>query len=560
VNYDGAEGSCWVKITERGYLSLTGEHRKAAVFLQTPCVDDEDQKIFTVCSRPWKGCYLSADWRLGAGAWRRLGDATKWNLEDGLLYANNWRFEGHPLTVCLQEGEERWLYCFNEYEPLVMEQVSGLLPVGVSAETAWGFIKALRAEYVRTVSQAVGAFYDEKKVPEDETIILDPYEQEVRAAGEPVQTIHDFEMRWFGGTLKDVPWRQLGWGKIKKNGFFEQVDLQAPGVQTVNKPSLEDFTIMFQFKTTFGWGEPTNWCDGVPMIASKDEFGVSLGQGQVMFGVGCRNQPDEQYADDAIVSIKTPRRYDDDQWHMVVANRCMKSGGFTLWIDGVIQGMEYGCRTKFEGADMQVGFGGGAPGLLCNVKLLARTLTPAHFTEPRFQPQTGYISQGGNVADEEIPMQEATAKAVALGCKGYTFQGKIDDAGPKRIIFKNKWDLDGPDSGWSSVRLEAGFTQYRHGYIGANDNLLVEKMTIEAAKLKCSELEGCLGFTFEGQPTESPVEIYFKSKWDCFGDGWTSYKVEPHADSLEAQTGYKQEDILDVEDILGGLDVEEEMS
>merc|ERR1719296_29590 len=41
---------------------------------------------------------------------------------------------------------------------------------------------------------------------------------------------------------------------------------------------------------------------------------------------------------------------------------------------------------------------------------------------------------------------------------------------------------------------------------------------------RCRELEGCLGFTFEGEPRAGPINIYFKDKWDVEGEGWTSYQ------------------------------------
>jgi len=72
----------------------------------------------------------------------------------------------------------------------------------------------------------------------------------------------------------------------------------------------------------------------------------------------------------------------------------------------------------------------------------------------------------------------------------------------------------------------ATFTQHS-GFIGEDTDLLVSTMTVKEAKRKASNLFHCIGFTFEGEPTEVPVIIHFKSKGDIQGrDGWTSYKLQ----------------------------------
>lgn len=63
-----------------------------------------------------------------------------------------------------------------------------------------------------------------------------------------------------------------------------------------------------------------------------------------------------------------------------------------------------------------------------------------------------------------------------------------------------------------------------HGHLSGGNDIFTGKMTIEEAKDKCIHLPNCHGFTFAGQPTEDPVEVYFKSTWDFHeGTPWTSY-------------------------------------
>jgi len=76
-----------------------------------------------------------------------------------------------------------------------------------------------------------------------------------------------------------------------------------------------------------------------------------------------------------------------------------------------------------------------------------------------------------------------------------------------------------------SANSQSAYTVHA-GFISRGDDLLVEKMTAKDAQLKCVSLKGCKGFTFQGNPAEGPVLIYFKSKWDLRGTGWSSYRVD----------------------------------
>jgi len=63
-------------------------------------------------------------------------------------------------------------------------------------------------------------------------------------------------------------------------------------------------------------------------------------------------------------------------------------------------------------------------------------------------------------------------------------------------------------------------------YTFAGDDLLIESMTLEQAKTKCSVLPGCKGFTLQEVPQGGVVEVHFKSKWEPSGHGWTSFHLE----------------------------------
>lgn len=64
------------------------------------------------------------------------------------------------------------------------------------------------------------------------------------------------------------------------------------------------------------------------------------------------------------------------------------------------------------------------------------------------------------------------------------------------------------------------------GYLEKGDNVndIVEHMTPAEAKQHCQELDGCVGFTYEGTSTQtSSTRVFFKNKWSFFeSEDWTS--------------------------------------
>lgn len=62
-------------------------------------------------------------------------------------------------------------------------------------------------------------------------------------------------------------------------------------------------------------------------------------------------------------------------------------------------------------------------------------------------------------------------------------------------------------------------------YIPAGGDLLEDTMTVEDAKQKALEMDGCGGFCFEGEDSGAPVKVFFKNNSETFaGEGWTTYK------------------------------------
>jgi hypothetical protein len=65
------------------------------------------------------------------------------------------------------------------------------------------------------------------------------------------------------------------------------------------------------------------------------------------------------------------------------------------------------------------------------------------------------------------------------------------------------------------------------GWISGGDNVAIEWMQPKDAYAYCANNDACKGFTMSGSPSDaSYTSIWFKSKWDYYGSGWTSYKCD----------------------------------
>jgi hypothetical protein len=89
----------------------------------------------------------------------------------------------------------------------------------------------------------------------------------------------------------------------------------------------------------------------------------------------------------------------------------------------------------------------------------------------------------------------------------------------------------------SNIKAEALWS-IMDGYIPDGDDLHVAIMTVDEAKLAASNqiaCQGCKGFCHAGPPTDEPVTIYFKAKFNVVNrksiPQWTSYL--PVEDGME---------------------------
>ena len=129
------------------------------------------------------------------------------------------------------------------------------------------------------------------------------------------------------------------------NGFLLAGAVQSPpdattlfnnvtftGVDNRTTPRLitNDFTIQFWVKTTQLAGTEQSWTDGMGLVDATapgaPSFGISLGNGKVLFGVRGPDASENTIRSEPIT---------DDQWHHISARRVQESGEITLFIDGL---------------------------------------------------------------------------------------------------------------------------------------------------------------------------------------------------------------------------------
>lgn len=83
-----------------------------------------------------------------------------------------------------------------------------------------------------------------------------------------------------------------------------------------------------------------------------------------------------------------------------------------------------------------------------------------------------------------------------------------------------------------SLMAEKKALSMRPGKIKGGNDLLQERMTIEAAKERAAAWDRCQGFSFMGDDPWGSVEIVFKDSWQASTgpqeELWTSYCKDPH--------------------------------
>ena len=95
-------------------------------------------------------------------------------------------------------------------------------------------------------------------------------------------------------------------------------------------------TIAFWMKTTSTGGTGTNWFNGAGLVDGEvagvtDDFGVTLLNGKVAFGVG---NPD--------TTLQSTVHVNDGQWHFVTVTRSSLDGLMSIYLDGVLNTNAYG--------------------------------------------------------------------------------------------------------------------------------------------------------------------------------------------------------------------------
>jgi RHS repeat-associated protein len=98
-------------------------------------------------------------------------------------------------------------------------------------------------------------------------------------------------------------------------------------VQLASRPVQNDFTIEFWLQSTQVAGSNGQWWRGMGLVDGEvsgvvNDFGVSLGAGQVLFGTG---NPDSTIRSGFVA---------DGLWHHVAVTRVQATGALTLYVDG----------------------------------------------------------------------------------------------------------------------------------------------------------------------------------------------------------------------------------
>jgi hypothetical protein len=111
-----------------------------------------------------------------------------------------------------------------------------------------------------------------------------------------------------------------------------------------------DFTIQFWMKSTQSAGGENHWREGMGLIDAStaipiNGFGVTLGNGKVLFGAG--DETGDTLQSDFVA---------DDQWHHVAARREQASGEITMFVDGLEVARGVGSTNLLDAlADVTVG-------------------------------------------------------------------------------------------------------------------------------------------------------------------------------------------------------------
>lgn len=142
-----------------------------------------------------------------------------------------------------------------------------------------------------------------------------------------------------------VKYKPFGGGSFVFDGVNDYIQIP--------RPVSDDFTISCWFKTTQNTGNPTAWYQSnglmdCEMPGATNDFGLSIGLGRVVFGVG---NPD--------VTIRTDfnSKYNDGVWHMATATRNRTTGEIKLYVDGELKSSAIAGNTNSltSASNMRIG-------------------------------------------------------------------------------------------------------------------------------------------------------------------------------------------------------------
>lgn len=100
----------------------------------------------------------------------------------------------------------------------------------------------------------------------------------------------------------------------------------------ITRPNQTNFTWNVWFKTTTTGGTKGYWWQGLQIIGgdtnqvTTGDFGLSIAQGYLQFGIGANGYPD--------YTVTTKSTYNDNNWHMVTATRNSTTGDISIFVDG----------------------------------------------------------------------------------------------------------------------------------------------------------------------------------------------------------------------------------
>jgi hypothetical protein len=106
---------------------------------------------------------------------------------------------------------------------------------------------------------------------------------------------------------------------------------------TATRSVQDDFTWNVWFKTTTSGGTLGQWWQGLQLVgndintSTSRDFGVSIGEGYLMFGCGYGpGDPDRDY------TVSSNSKYNDNKWHMVTGTREKSTGTIAIYVDSTL--------------------------------------------------------------------------------------------------------------------------------------------------------------------------------------------------------------------------------